>query len=232
MTWARYDNANRTDVNSPGYDDEANAQLVSAGTPTGTKGSWFLGRYNQRIWLNNTRFVIQTNEGFSGGTSFGTVGDPVIGYGSGNQVIFEFPDNGFNQNGNTTNWAHYAATFSNGVVRTYFNGLAITNHTLSTMSVVNIGRGSRPYNWIGIGVNTHVGTPEFDNEAGTDYPNNGWLNGAMDQVRIYNRSLTHQEVIDVANSEGAAFANAPSGPVIEPNISLPFRKIKGLNLKP
>jgi hypothetical protein len=212
MCWARYDSATRVD---PAFDSSVsgNDTLVSGGSYSqGTKGSWSLGRYNQRQWINNTRFLIQTNEGFSGGTSWGNDGDPFLGYGSGNQVIANFPDNGFSNNGDTTNWYHYAATFSNGTVRTYFNGVFITNHTLATVTALTIGDGAaRPYDYVGIGVDTHVGTPEFENETGEDYPNNGFHNGGLDQVRIYDRALSWQEIVNVANSEGAAFADAPSG---------------------
>jgi hypothetical protein len=212
MCWARYDAATRVD---PAFDSatSGNDTLISGGSVAqGTKGSWSLGRYNQRQWINNTRFVIQTNEGFSGGTSWGTVGDTFIGYGSGNQVIGEYPDYGFSNAGDTTNWYHYAATFSNGTVRTYFNGVFITNHTLATVTALTIGDGAaRPYDYVGIGVDTHVGTPEFDDEPGNDYPNNGFHNGGLDQVRIYDRALSWQEIVNVANSEGAAFADAPSG---------------------
>jgi hypothetical protein len=70
---------------------------------------------------------------------------------------------------------------------------------------------SRPYNWIGIGVNTHVGTPEYDDETGNDYPNNGFHNGGLDQVRIYDRVLSPNEIVDIANSEGATFNYPDSG---------------------
>lgn len=211
MCWARYQNNNRTDYHSPGYEQEANAVLVSGGgTAHGTKGSWFLGRYNNAININETRFVIHTNNGaFTG--SWGSAGDAF--FGRSGQVIGNYLDRGYELNGNTTNWYHYAATFSNGIVKTFFNGVPIgTNDISANVSVLRLGgSGQRSYDWVGIGVNTHVGTPEFDNESGTDYPNNGWLNGAMDQVRIYNRALSHQEIVDVANSEGAEFADAPAG---------------------
>jgi hypothetical protein len=51
--------------------------------------------------------------------------------------------------------------------------------------------------WIGLGVKTHYTvpnpqeTPEFDGDA---YPNNGWLNGLLDDVRVYNRVLTDSEI--------------------------------------
>lgn len=209
MCWARYQNNNRTDVASPGYEKEANAQLIcGGGTANGTAGSWFLGRYNLSININETRFVVHTNPGAFAG-SWGSEGDRA--FGRSGQVIFNYFDRGFEQNGNTTNWYHYAVTFSSGLIKTYFNGIAIgTNDISANVTKLRLGgSGQRGYDWLGVGVNTHVGTPQFDNESGTDYPNNGWFNGALDQVRIYNRALAWQEVVDVANSEGAQFANAP-----------------------
>lgn len=208
MCWARYNSAKRVDA-SFDSSQSGNDTLISGGSlGQGTKGSWDFGRYNQIVWLNNTRFVIQTNEGFSGGVSWGADGDAFRGYGSGNQVICNFPDNGFNDDGNTVEWYHYALTFSNGTVKTYFCGTNYGTTTLATCTNLTIGEGAaRPYNWIGIGVNTHVGTPEYDNESGEDYPNNGFHNGGLDQVRIYNRALSRSEIVAIANSEGGNFTD-------------------------
>lgn len=169
MAWARYM------APYPTYDYTADsvATLVSAGLPTGTQGSWSLGRYNQSIALNETRFVVNTN------ASFG-------------QRKMGFLEDGFN--GNTTNWYHFAATFDAGTVVLYFNGVAFATNTINNATLTVGESGSRPYDWIGIGCSTHVGTPELEDETGTDYPNNGWMNGVIDDVRIYNRALVAGEV--------------------------------------
>jgi len=54
------------------------------------------------------------------------------------------------------------------------------------------------YDWIGIGCDTHCGTPPMEDEVFDDYPNHGWFNGVMDAVRIYNRVLTAEEIVVLA----------------------------------
>lgn len=211
MCWARYNAASRTDRIGADSSDDNYATLLSGGSfANSDPGSWHLGRYGQVSWLNNTRFIIQTNGSSTG--SFGAVSDPV--FGSAGKVIWNFPDRGTDNDGDTTNWYHYAFTFTNGLGISYFNGQPYgTNDVSANVTTLMLGQGpsNRAYDWVGVGVFTHVGTPEFDDETGTDYPNNGWMNGGIDQVRIYSRALSYQEIIDVANSEGAEFADAPSG---------------------
>lgn len=210
MCWARYNSASRSDKIGADFSTEANANLVSGGSDgQGTVGSWFLGRYNNLINQNETRFIVRTNGAFTG--SWGSYGDPSFGYSG--DVVINFPERGFDNGGDTTNWHHYAVTFSNGIVKAYLNGVACaTNDMSANVTTLRLGGGAaRPYDWVGIGVSPHVGTPEFEDEVGNDYPNNGFMNGGIDQVRIYNRTLGYQEIIDVANSEGAEFADAPTG---------------------
>lgn len=209
MCWARYQPATRTDLVGADSSSDGNAALISAGTATASVGSWDLTRFNQAVWRNNTRFLIVTNSNTSTPQN-GTESDRA--FGKAGRLVLNFPDIGDSNAGDTTNWYHYAVTFSNGVVKSYYNASAWTTNDISAITnKLHIGRGAaRPYDYIGIGVDTHVGTPEYENETGIDYPNNGFMNGAIDQVRIYDRALSWQEIVDVANSEGAAFADAPT----------------------
>jgi hypothetical protein len=52
-----------------------------------------------------------------------------------------------------------------------------------------------------VGCNTHGGTPPLEDETGEDYPNHGWFNGVMDDVRIYGRALSGSEVAALAGVE-------------------------------
>jgi len=202
--WARYSSVKRLD-NSYDYSQDGNAALLSAGTSTGDVGAWDLGRWNQDIWLNNTRFQITTNSNFSNPQT-GDGSDPV--FGKAGRSVYNFPDNGY-PNGDTLTWHHYAVTFSNGVVRTYYQG---TNYSSSDLSAVitnlTIGWNANvavSTAFLGVGCDTHGGTPALEDEpAGPDYPNNGFFNGQMDDVRIYSRALNDAEI-------NAIFTGPPVG---------------------
>lgn len=209
MCWAHYANATRI---NPVYDYsvDGNATLISAGTSAGFVGSWDMGRYNQNIWLNNTRFQLMTNGAFTG--SWGASSDPV--YGGDGKVIFNYPDRGFDNNGETTVWHHYAMTFANGVAKSYYDGTnlatcdvsAITTHM--TVGWNNYLTATRAF--IGIGVDTHGGDPLLapwdDFYAGDTgkiaYPNNGWMDGQIDDVRMYNRTLSASEIAGIVAGTG------------------------------
>ncbi|MDB6058918.1 MAG: Peptidase in kexin sedolisin [Verrucomicrobiales bacterium] len=159
------------------YASDANETLLSAGASAGVIGSWGFGRFNQNIWLNNTRFYVLTNNA------------------TWDYSTLEFPENGYN--GDTTNWTHYAVTWNNGVMIGYRNGVPFgTNDVSATTTRLQIGRNpNAPYSWIGVGCDTHAGTPPIADESpNIEYPNNGWINGVMDDVRIYNRALSPAEI--------------------------------------
>jgi hypothetical protein len=176
MAWARY----YAPHSGEDYSSDANAVLVSGSLAQGTVGAWALGRYNQSINLNETRFTVNTNGSFG-------------------QAKLNYPENGFE--GTTTNWHHYAATFSAGTVILYFDGVAISTNALAPTTLTLSQSPSRPYDWIGIGANPHVGTPELEDETGLDYPNNGWMNGVIDDVRIYNRAVNADEVAAIVSGD-------------------------------
>jgi hypothetical protein len=197
VVWARYSPASRL---YPGWDysHDGNATLISAGTSAGTLGAWDMGRMNSlSIWLNNTRFAITTNGNF-GVSQVGNVYDPV--YGKAGKAVFNFPDNGYNNDGDSAQWHHYAMTFNAGVVKTYYDGTNLVTSDLSgSINHLTVGmNGSVPISkgFIGIGCDTHAGTPALDTgePGGVDYPNHGWFNGQMDDIRIYNRALSDSEI--------------------------------------
>jgi hypothetical protein len=191
MCWARYESAPYGNNHSV----DGNATLLSAGTSAGVPGSWDFGRYNRNVWLNNTRFYIITNQ-----ATFA-------------KHVVEFPDRGYDNNGDTTNWNHYAITWDSGVVRGYLNGRPIATNDLSAI-VTTLKIGRNPNNatpWIGIGCNTHSGTPWLNDEApNIEYPNHGFMNGVIDDVRIYERALSAGEIQAVVG--GAAGPRPPAAP--------------------
>jgi hypothetical protein len=130
-------------------------------------------------------------------------------------AILEFPDNGYTYNGDTINWNHYAVTWNNGVMTSYINGVAFqTNDISPVVTRLQIGQNNNnPTPWIGIGCDTHGGTPLLNDETPqNEYPNNGWMNGVMDDVRIYNRALTAAEVQAVYSAGGDTVLTAKPSP--------------------
>lgn len=178
--WARYYNAKRVHPANTITADH-NARLLSAGTSWGTIGSWGLGRE----YSSYTQFYVVTNSSNKG-----------IYF---TRVIF--PDTTWNDDGDSKQWNHYAITFDNGLIKAYFNGELFASVTSSATSLVihNYDGNTHPWysnstKWIGVGCDTHCGTPPMEDELFEDYPNHGWLNGLMDEVMIFDRVLSPEEI--------------------------------------
>lgn len=156
-----------------------NNAFIDAGSGSaGRQGGWQIGKSSSP----QTRFSVLTN------TTGSTVKD------------FSFPDapeNPSGWDGSTTNWNHYAVTWDSGVIELYFNGSNCLSADVSS-ACTNLIIAPNFYTskslWIAIGVHTHGGDWDLD-DAVDDYPNHGWLHGAIDDVRIYNRALSAAEVL-------------------------------------
>jgi hypothetical protein len=180
--WARYHPASRVSPELT-WAAEQNATLLSAGSTVGYWGSWDFGRFAYGGG-NNTKFQVYTaNPNHTQG-----------------RYLVPFPDSAQSGSGTTTNWNHYVVTWDNGVVRGYFNGVLFHTGTVrkadeEVITTLIIAQ-NHPniVKWIGVGCNTHGGTPPLEDEPGVDYPNHGWFNGVMDDVRIYGRILSAAEV--------------------------------------
>jgi hypothetical protein len=115
-----------------------------------------------------------------------------------------------------TNWAHYAIVW-NGVTDEaigYYNGVPFMTNTLNApwlMCNTNMSQVTPNIPWVGIGCNTHDGSPTVDDADG--FPNNGFFAGDMADVRIYNRALSASEITDVYNYNGGT-TPAPAAPSI------------------
>jgi hypothetical protein len=106
-------------------------------------------------------------------------------------------------NGDTGDWHHYCFTFNGSIIEGYFDGK-------------KIGQAAQfPYYpeltlagyFIGIGTRHHLGTPQWGDDP---YPNNGWMIGKIDDVRIYNRYMTASEIGAIYNSFDVVAPAAPS----------------------
>ena len=190
--WARHESGAR--VGTDNWFASQNATLLSAATSTGVEGTWDLGRFSFQNTLNNVRFMVLTNSSFTGGNN--------------GRYVVEFPDIGTSNLGDTTNWHHYAVTWDNGTITGYFDGQQISQTTLHVDSL-KIGKNpTNPTYWIGVGCNTHGGTPPLEDEEGVDYPNHGWWNGYMDDVRIYDTALSASGIEAIVDSPPVAIAAA------------------------
>ncbi|MGZ5528698.1 MAG: golvesin C-terminal-like domain-containing protein, partial [Limisphaerales bacterium] len=96
-----------------------------------------------------------------------------------------FPDSA--PDGNTGGWHYYSVTFSNGIVKGYFDGSLFQTTSVPVAALTMAGY------YISIAGWTFNATPQMDLSV-DEYPNNAWMNGAVDDVRIYNRALGDAEV--------------------------------------
>jgi hypothetical protein len=188
MVWGKY-NAVRSDQGTSHAADN-NAAMVSAGY--GSKGAWQLGRYGDPY----TIFQVTTNAS-----------------GPQRDLRVRFPDAVWTSKGNTTNWHHYCVSFDHGDVKGYFDGRLFTNVQMQ-VTELTIGKNNNvPRPWIALGCWTHDGTPQQDDAEGKHmYPNNGWFNGYLDNVRIYNTVLAPEEIGEIFVEEGGRTQTAPKPP--------------------
>lgn len=194
--------------------NDHNATILDAGY-TGV-GTWHFGRYYSTSY-GNTKFFLMTN---------GTTGRwfvPAGGDDSGwpeNYVLGYATNKGASTNGGGNGWHHYAVTVdcSSGfaVAKSYFQGTNVGSGTTTTpvpyltCTTPGSGDATNRYPWLAVGCWTHSGTARMGDSD--DYPNNGWLNGAIDEVRIYNRILSTNEIAILAGfsgSDGGGSTNSP-----------------------
>jgi alpha-tubulin suppressor-like RCC1 family protein len=179
LLWARFDDL-PAGTNSTDSKDNL-ATFLSSGWDSA--GCWMFGRYYSTTY-GEPKFLVVTN-----------AGDLSASY------QLSFP-----QVGQYTNdsWRHYAVTVdcttpTAPVVKLYTNGVLYATHTLAaTVPYLTIADppGAHPP-WIGLSCWTHNTTPEL----GVDKrPNTGWHHGAMDDVRIYNRTLGPAEIAAIATT--------------------------------
>lgn len=113
-------------------------------------------------------------------------------------------------------WHHYCFTFGLGIITLYLDGTPwSTNNYPAFVGPPLAGTPAIAWptigfqGWLGIGVNTHsaqiISTPQFDYLTGGDnYPNNGWMHGGLDKIKIWRSTLSASAVnaIFVAENQG------------------------------
>jgi hypothetical protein len=100
-----------------------------------------------------------------------------------------------------TQWHHYAATFdcSNNVAFAYHDGVLCAASALGVPYLAIYG--CKWIQWLCIGAAAMDGTPNWGDDL---YPNDSYFAGSMDDIRIYNRTLSAAEV--QALYRGSTFA--------------------------
>jgi hypothetical protein len=128
--------------------------------------SWFLGR----DYSYSTRF------------------DVYVPGGSFIRVVV-YPDDS-NPTYDSSGWHYYGVTWDGANFIGYYNGTAISTNSQAGIPALTLG-GDPWAHWIAVGCMTHDGTPQID---GDGYPNNAWIDGGIDDFRLYNRALSAGEI--------------------------------------
>lgn len=161
-----------------------NATILNAGYDP--QGAWHWGRYYSSTH-GEPQFNIQTNTGGGGGST----------------ARIKWPQEPPRFWYTNHTWKHLAVTVdcstpTNLLVKLYTDGVNVVSQTLSLQPAnavpalrINDAPGSGWGDWIAVGCWTHNGNPELGVNT---VPNNGWLNGGLDDVRIYNRVLSDAEI--------------------------------------
>jgi hypothetical protein len=184
---------------APGVDGSCRIIDTQDGSP-GAGATWSLGRNS----AYQTSFDLFTNRD----------------YNTQNSLHINFPDN------ESTDWHFYAATFncSNQLMYGYLDGTNFTSRNLTGYSsattnlIVGVPQSGGVYpgmnGWLGIGCATHSGSPQLYDDS---FPNNGWMDGQVHDLRVYNRDLGAGEILALYLGGGASVSSGGgSGPTPPP----------------
>jgi hypothetical protein len=118
----------------------------------------------------------------------------------GSSIALSFPDRA--PDNDTGGWHHYAVTFDHGVVLGFFDGTNCDAGFVPVSALSVVG----PYLTLG---GWTFSVDPWLNEDG--HPNNAWINGALDDVRIYDRVLSPGEMLALYASFDKLPPGAPQG---------------------
>jgi hypothetical protein len=91
-------------------------------------------------------------------------------------------------------WHHYAMTWDGTNIRTYLDGVLKETGSQAGINAFNMGE------YVAIGVYGHHEPRE---SSAFLYPNHGFVNGAMDEIRLYNKALTTAQVLRIYTTPSA-----------------------------
>jgi hypothetical protein len=187
------------------YYTNATGDSVVFDAGNGGSNSWHFGRDDSFF---NSGFWVYTDSGVK------------------TQVLV-FPDS---SSGVDSGIRHYAVTWTNGTFVGYTNGVSFQTNTITCAFLSPFCQN----HWIGVGCYTHNGTADFtDNEGASpdngyhSYPNNGFLQGEVADIRIYSRVLSASDITAAMNdSSTGGGSNPPASDFSTIKVSLQGKQLK------
>jgi len=167
--WVRFDGGNTNHASMYIFDCSANVKYALA--PDQASNSWGFKRDG---WWHDTSFFVCPA---TGGTR---------------TVVTWSQDTDYA----TTNFNLYTLTLDcvRNEAIAYYNGRPVQTNAIDLPWIRVYGCKNR--HWLCIGASSHDGTPEWGDDR---YPNAGFLSGKLDDIRIYNRTLSAGEVSALTN---------------------------------
>lgn len=115
--------------------------------------------------------------------------------GGGSETVLTWPDDTVGGDNESTTKIHlYSFTLDCGrnEAIAYYDGQPYMTNSVNVPYLKIYGTWSQYWvNWLCIGASSHDGTPEWGDDR---YPNDGYFSGKLDDVRIYNRTLSPAEI--------------------------------------
>jgi hypothetical protein len=121
------------------------------------------------------------------------------------QTVLSFPDaSAFNNvlQGKPT-WNHYAIVWDGTLIKGYYNGIEFARVSQANFPYFTQGL------YLTIGAHGHSSLPETGTEL---FPNHGFANATLDDIRIYNRGLSQGEIAGIYFSTGGSSVPPPTPP--------------------
>jgi hypothetical protein len=107
------------------------------------------------------------------------------------QVKVVFPDDviysGVTPTFATATWHNYAVAWDGNNIVGYYDGSPISTNTMG-VPFLQITAGGH---WMAVGCRQRDGTPQWGDDS---YPSSGWFGGTMDEVRMYSRALSRDDI--------------------------------------
>lgn len=168
--WARFDATNNSH-NLAAFMDCGYVAAYSW-SPTQASNSW---TWAKNVYQNYLSFWVYPDLPDGGSWTIVTWPDDTVG----------------GDNESTTRFHLYSVTVDcpGNQVIAYYDGRPYMTNSINLPWIRIYGTASE--HWLCIGASSHDGTPQWGDDR---YPNDGYFTGAMDDVRIYNRTLSADEV--------------------------------------
>lgn len=203
---------------------EDQSRYISGGF--GYRGAWTVGMFSEN-GVPRSVFRTYTNDS--------ALSDVYVSFGSATGNATAVVTSG-NVNEGYLNWVHLGFSWDGSIneIKTFTNGVLATTASLPTVTNMTLRgpSGSLTSGWIALGVDTHNGKPWLTtvaqpsgDDSGDQYPNHAWFSGELADVRIYNRTLTTNEIWQIYS--GTETGGGGGGGDPDPPASGPLRIMAG-----